>query len=181
MADVTKVLMQQLPTWFKPVLEYIAIMRAYGFTLEGVEQAAEQLQKNMFIQTADTATLQYWERLLSIPYRAGDTLDYRRQRILTALKQTVPYTLWDLRAELAALFGDDFTLEVNPVECWVKVSTTSDRYGAVSLLRDVIQKWMPAHLYIYSNQQVTNYNATDLSCAARISRVVVQTIGKGGS
>ena len=37
MADVTKVLMQQLPIWFKPVLEYIAIMRAYGFTLDGVE------------------------------------------------------------------------------------------------------------------------------------------------
>lgn len=181
MADVTKVLMQQLPIWFKPVLEYIAIMRAYGFTLDGVEQAAGQLQKNMFIQTADSSTLQYWERLLSITYRAGDTLDYRRQRILTALNQTVPYTVWDMRAELDALFGEQYTLEVNPVECWVKVSTTSDRYGAVSLLRDVIQKWMPAHLYIYSNQQVTNYNATGLFSAARISRVVVQTIGKGGS
>ena len=181
MADVTKVLMQQLPGWFKPVLEYIEIMRAYGYSLGAVETAAEKIKANMFIQTADSDTLRNWERLLNIPYTAGDTLEYRRERILTALNQTVPYTVWDLRAELAALFGDDFTLEVNPAECWIKVSTTSDRYGAVSLLRSVIQKWVPAHLYIYSNQQVTNYSATDMGCTARITRTFEQTIGTGGN
>ena len=175
------VLMRQLPGWFKPVLEYIAIMQSYGWALGDTEEIVQRLHDNDFIQTADSDTLRYWERLLKIQYRAGDTIEYRRERILTALNQTVPYTVWDLRAELAALFGDDFTLEVNPAECWIKVTTTSDRYGAVSLLRDLIIKRIPAHLYIYSNQQVTNYSTSNLYNAARVSRTFVQTIGTGGN
>lgn len=174
------ILMGQLPGWFKPVLEYIAIMRAYGTSLGAADGTVQRIHDNDFIQSADEQTLRYWERLMSLPYKAGDTVEYRRQRILTALNQSVPYTFFDLRDDLQSLFGDDYTLDVNPQEMWIKITTSSDRYGAVSLLRELIAKRVPAHLYVYSNQQVTNYSNGNQYAAARVVRIFEQTIGTGG-
>lgn len=178
---VHEILMSQLPQWFKPVLEYIAIMKAYGFTLADIEAAADKIHANQYIQTCDEKTLLYWERLLGLTYSYGDTLDYRRQRILLRLNQVVPYTIWHLNDELHSMFGDDYSLEVNEQECWIRIMVTSDVYGAVTILHNLIFQWVPAHLYVYSNQQVTNNIFSDAFDAARIARTFEQTIPARGN
>ena len=178
---VHKILMDQLPNWFKPVLEYIAIMHGGSVELEQLDEDAEQIRLNDHIQTADASTLRYWERFLGIASSAGDTLDYRRERILMRINQTVPFTVWHLRDRLRELFGEDYTLEVNPAECWIRIIVTSDRYGAISLLHDLIYSYVPAHLYVYSNQQVSNVASSDAYYAARMSRTFEQTIPTGGN
>ena len=84
---VHEILMRQLPDWFKPVLEYIAIMQGYAVELSGYEQTAQQIEQNFFIQTCDLATIQMWERLLHLSVRYGDTIDFRRERIIQKLAQ----------------------------------------------------------------------------------------------
>ena len=179
--QVHEILMSKLPQWFKPVLEYIAIMRAYGFSLSDIEQAAQKIHANQYIQTCDETTLQNWERLLGLTYNIGDTDEYRRQRILLRFNQTVPYTVWHLDEDLRAMFGDDYTLEVNEKQCWIKIMVTSDVYGAVTLLHNLIFQWVPAHLYVYSNQQVTNHVLSDAFEAARMTRTFEQTIPARGN
>lgn len=182
MADrVRKILMDQLPEWFKPVFEYIAIMHGGAVELARLDEDAEQIRLNDHIQTADALTLRYWERFLGIVSSAGDTLEYRRDRVMTRINQTVPYTVWHLRDRLRELFGGDYTLEVNPAECWIRIIVTSDRYGAISLLHDLIYSYVPAHLYVYSNQQVSNVTSSDAYYAARMSRTFEQTIPTGGN
>ena len=76
MADtnsIHEILMDQLPEWFKPVLEYIAIMHGGAAELSDFVAAAEQVRKNDHIQTADATTIRYWERFLRIVSSAGDT------------------------------------------------------------------------------------------------------------
>ena len=184
MADtnsIHEILMDQLPEWFKPVLEYIAIMHGGAAELSDFVAAAEQVRKNDHIQTADATTIRYWERCLGIVSSAGDTLEYRRDRVMTRINQTVPYTVWHLRERLRELFGEDYTLEVNPAECWIRIIVTSDRYGAISLLHDLIYSYVPAHLYVYSNQQVSNVTSSNAYYAARMSRTFEQTIPTGGN
>ena len=178
---VHKILMDQLPEWFKPVLEYIAIMHGGSVELARLDEDAEQIRLNDHIQTADAQTLRYWERFLGIVSSAGDTLEYRRERVLMRINQTVPFTVWHLRDQLRELFGEDYTLEVNPAECWIRIIVTSDRYGAISLLLDLIYSYVPAHLYVYSNQQVSNVTSSDAYYAARMSRTFEQTIPTGGN
>lgn len=178
---VHKILMDQLPDWFKPVLEYIAIMYGGSVELARLDEDAEQIRLNDHIQTADASTLRYWERFLGIVSSAGDTLEYRRERVLMRINQTVPFTVWHLRDRLRELFGEDYTLEVNPAECWIRIIVTSDRYGAISLLHDLIYSYVPAHLYVYSNQQVRNVTGSDAYYAARMSRTFEQTIPTGGN
>lgn len=184
MADtnsIHEILMEQLPEWFKPVLEYIAIMRGGAAELSDFVAAAEQVRKNDHIQTADATTIRYWERFLGIASSAGDTLAFRRDRVLMRINQTVPYTVWHLRERLTELYGDAYTLEVDPEECWIRIIVTSDRYGAISLLHDLIYSYVPAHLYVYSNQQVSNVAGSDAYYADRMSRTFEQTIPTGGN
>lgn len=178
---VHKILMDQLPDWFKPVLEYIAIMYGGSVELARLDEDAEQIRLNDHIQTADATTIRYWERFLGIASSAGDTLAFRRDRVMMRINQTVPYTVWHLRERLTELYGDAYTLEVNPEECWIRIIVTSDRYGAISLLYDLIYSYVPAHLYVYSNQQVSNVTGSDAYYAARMSRTFEQTIPTGGN
>ncbi|MBQ7850422.1 MAG: DUF2313 domain-containing protein [Clostridia bacterium] len=179
--QVHKILMDQLPEWFKPVLEYIAIMYGGSVELARLDEDAEQIRLNDHIQTADATTIRYWERFLGIASSAGDTLAFRRDRVMMRINQTVPYTVWHLRERLTELYGDAYTLEVNPAECWIRIIVTSDRYGAISLLHDLIYSYVPAHLYVYSNQQVSNVTGSDAYYAARMSRTFEQTIPTGGN
>ena len=178
---VHKILMDQLPDWFKPVLEYIAIMYGGSVELARLDEDAEQIRLNDHIQTADASTIRYWERFLGIASSAGDTLAFRRDRVMMRINQTVPYTVWHLRERLTELYGDAYTLEVNPAERWIRIIVTSDRYGAISLLHDLIYSYVPAHLYVYSNQQVSNVTSSDAYYAARMSRTFEQTIPTGGN
>lgn len=179
--QVHKILMDQLPEWFKPVLEYIAIMYGGSVELARLDEDAEQIRLNDHIQTADATTIRYWERFLGIASSAGDTLAFRRDRVMMRINQTVPYTVWHLRERLTELYGDAYTLEVNPAECWIRIIVTSDRYGAISLLHNLIYSYVPAHLYVYSNQQVSNVTGSDAYYAARMSRTFEQTIPTGGN
>jgi hypothetical protein len=180
--DAKDVLMEQLPTWFKPVLEYIELMQSFGVQLNTLNEQGQQIYNNQFIQTADLATIQMWERLFGITVRYGDTLEFRRARLIQKFSQIVPYTYWDLKDRLTALYGEDgYTLEVDPEECWIKIFVTSDRYGAIDLLYDLIWDIVPAHLKIYANQEVQNYLISNANVGAVISNTFVQNIGTGGN
>ena len=175
-------LMQQLPTWFKPVLEYIELMKAFGASLDSLNENSENIYYNQYIQTADLSTIKTWEKLFGITVRYGDTIEFRRARLIQKFSQIVPYTYWDLKDRLTALYGEDgYTLEVNSKECWIKIFVTSDRYGAIDLLYDLIWDVVPAHLRIYANQEVQNYLISSANVGAVISNTFVQTIGTGGN
>lgn len=168
--------MNQLPTWFKPVLEYIELMEAYGFTMDGINGIAQQIYNNLFIQTADSATLTRWEDYFGLIVNYGDTLEYRRQRVLQKFEQTIPYTIWHLRAKLTELYGNEYSLTVDPEACTIRIIVTSNRYGAIDLLYDLIWAVVPAHLAISANQQVTNNVAGNQYIGAIASRCFIQDI-----
>ena len=174
---IHEILMEQLPHWYKPVLEYIAIMRGYSVTVSDAEKDAEKIHDNFYIQTADAETLTMWERMLGITSRYGDTLDYRRERIISRLSAHSPYTFWSLDAQMTEYFGDDYTIGIDYDNLKIYITTTSDVYGAVDLLRDLIHRVVPVHLYVISNQQVTNYVTSRAYYGTRISRTLEQTIG----
>ena len=175
--EAHQILMDQLPEWFKPILEYIAIMQAYAGVFSGIEEKAALLEANYFIQTADDATLRYWEKLLGIPTRMGDPLEFRRQRIFLRLNERAPFTIWDLRDRLTELFGDDYTMSLDVPICKLYISVTSERYGAIDLLYDVINEIVPVHLAVKANQQVTNFIASKHYLGALTTRTFEQTIG----
>lgn len=178
---IFEILMAQLPFWFKPILEYIAIMKAWGFVLWMIEEGAGQVESNLFVQTADSDTLLQWERLMGITSAPTDTLEFRRERILTRISQTVPFTYWHLKERLTELFGDQYELTINPEECKLDILVTSGRYGAVTLLNDLIYNNIPAHLNVTSNQEVNQFIVSNQYIAAFLIKSLEKTIKIKGS
>ena len=169
-------LMSKMPGWFKPVVEYNAIEQAHAVPVSTFSSDADVIQHNFFIQTADAETIKRIERMMGISAQPSDTLEYRRQRILTATQQTSPFTVWHLRERLTELFGDEYTLTVDSEQCTVSIYTSSARYGAVELLDELIASVIPAHLYVESNQEVVRYANSNQYAAASVDHVVVHDV-----
>ncbi|OUP05848.1 hypothetical protein B5F35_16370 [Anaeromassilibacillus sp. An200] len=56
----------------------------------------------MYIQTADEPTIAWWESVLGLETQFGDTLDFRRSRVLQKISQIVPFSIGFLNANLMA-------------------------------------------------------------------------------
>ena len=108
--------------------------------------------------------------------KPGETIEYRRQRLLSKYNTIVPFSIGFLRDRLQERFGSDYTMQVGPEECTITISVTSSRYGAVDLLYDLLWDIVPAHIKIIANQQVNNYISGALTAAGIMSGTFVQTI-----
>jgi len=172
-----RILRDQLPDYFKPVIEFQEIIKAHGYALGGINQKAEQLQDNFYIATCDESTIAYYERLFEIKYRIGDTLDFRRARVSQKFNTIVPFSIGFLRDKLTELYGNDgYSLEVDPVALTLKIKVISDRYGAIDLLYDLLWDVVPAHIRILANQEATNYVPGRVYAAGEVNGILVQTI-----
>lgn len=169
-------LMQLLPLYFRPVIEFKEIMQADEKVLEDLEYRINQIWNNFYIQTADEETLKIYENWFSIVASPIEALEYRRQRILQKYNTIVPFSIGFLRNRLTEMFGEDYTLSIDPEACVLTISVTSSRYGAVDLLYDLLWDVVPSHLEIIANQQVTNHVAASEYTAGWMSHTFIQDI-----
>lgn len=172
-----EILWEQLPDYFKPILDYQEIVKMYGEAFATALSNAMQISANIYPQTADEETIAWWESVLGLQTQFGDTLDFRRARVMQKINTNVPFSIGFLNAQLTSLFGSDYSLSVDPVACEIDVSVTSPRYGAVNLLYDLLWDVVPAHLKINANQQITNIiGGQRLYAATCISNAFAQTL-----
>lgn len=169
-------LINQLPTYFRPILEFQQLMIAHGWGCDLAEQVSGAVLQNFFIQTCDEDTIAQYERLFGIIAEAGDTMDYRRERILNRFSSVAPFDINYLNDRLREMFGEDYEMTVSPEDSRLIIKLTSERYGAVSLLYDLLLSVVPAHIEIISNQQVTNYINRPLYAGAVPGVAIHQTI-----
>lgn len=169
-------LMQILPEYFREILEFRELMKTDQAVLAELEANIEQIRKNFYIQTADESTLTQKEALFDIFASPGETIEYRRQRLLQKYNTIVPFSIDFLMDQLKELFGEDFTLSVDAAACKLEISVTSSRYGAVDLLYNLLWDVIPAHIEIHANQQVNNYSSAGLYIGGVMSSAFMQTI-----
>lgn len=169
-------LMDVLPEYFRPVLEFQQLMKLHGSASEILEKMIGQLGKNCFVQTSDAAAIRYYEELFGINYKPGETLEFRRLRVLQMFNVIMPFSIGFLRQQLTDMFGSDYELEVDSEHCQLRVVVTSSRYGAVDLLYSLLWDIVPAHLELTANQQVTNSLDGKLYLYGIMSATRVQTI-----
>lgn len=154
------VLYENLPIYFKKVKEFIQILSAHGYEIDKLDGNIQDIYNNFFVQTADISTLSYYERLLDIAPSPGDTLSYRRNRIIQQLSLVPQFDINWLITKLNELYGkDEYTLNVNSEECTLDVDITDDVYDSVRLFYDFIWDIIPAHIAI----PVKQYTDTDIT------------------
>ena len=179
MANSVQTLIKQLPDFFRLILEFQEIMKAHGYILDSFDSNMYQIAANNYISTCDVKTIAYYENLLGIVYRFGDTLEYRRSRLLQKFNTIVPFSIGFLKDKLTELYGEDgYELSVSSPDCTITVKVTSDRYGAIDLLYDLLWDVIPAHLQIIANQETTNdVGGGKLYASGVLANTFIQTIG----
>lgn len=170
-------LFKQLPMHFRPVIEFREILKAHGYAADDFETSMYQVAANNYIQTCDVITLQFWEGLLEITVQPGDSLELRRRRVLQKLSLTVPFSIGFLHDMLANMFGPDgYVLEVDPVASKIYIKLTTDDYGALAFLYDMLWDVIPAHLEIDAEQEAINYVDGELYMSGITQSICEQTI-----
>lgn len=161
MADVNfPDLLQHLPEWFKPVLEYKEIMKAHGYSYSVVDGEARAMLMDFFIQTCDLETLRYYEKLLDIAYQSDQTIEERRAQVLALIGATQQFTEIYFRQRLAALVDDDYSLTVDPVRSVMDLSIGANRYAVLETIFRLCYSVVPAHIDI--NHAVAFFSGQDL-------------------
>lgn len=160
-------LINLLPDFFQNILEYPEIMKAYGGALQTAENNAEALKNNLFVQTCDVVTLQYWENLLNIEVPSGATIDDRRDAVLTALNSGQIVTRRGFYSLATNVFGRGWGIVYvppRPTDVWVDpavdFSTTDTptlnmsvsnypvwRY-AMRMFKNMWTRFAPAHVHL---------------------------------
>lgn len=165
-----------LPEWFKNILEFNRLLEAEEVELEAVEESIRSVRDNCFIQTADENTILLYEKRFGISYQ-GETLEYRKSRILQRYNTVVPFTIGFLKNRLAELYGaDGYILSVNSKTCLLTIKVTSDRYGALNLLYDLLWDIIPAHIQIIASQEATKDIKGGLYIGTTVSGTKITTI-----
>ena len=141
-------LMEVLPAYFRPILEFQEIMKAEGEAAEEVERTADRLSDNCFIQTCDEATLAYYERLLQIS-NIGATLEERRRILLLQWNMESLYTLPKLKEFLASAVGErNYEIKCFYNEYLVKIWISDQTAAMLGTLYNTIFRMIPAHIIL---------------------------------
>ena len=141
-------LMEVLPSYFRPILEFQEIMKTEGKAAEEVERTADRLSDNCFIQTCDEATLAYYERLLQISI-IGATLEERRRILLLQWNMESLYTLPKLKEFLASAVGkENYEIKCFYNEYLVKIWISDQTAAMLGTLYNTIFRMIPAHIIL---------------------------------
>nr|WP_314464649.1 putative phage tail protein [uncultured Clostridium sp.] len=165
-----------LPEWFHNVVEFNELLETEAAELEEAENNIRSVRNNCYIQTADEATILLLEKRFGIVYQ-GESLDFRRSRIMQRYNTVVPFTVGFLKDRLAELYGTDgYEIVVDGKKSLLNIKITSDRYGAVNLLYNLLWDILPAHMQITASQVNTKNLTGAFSQGATVSRTKVITI-----
>jgi len=165
-----------LPEWFQNVVEFNELLKTEAAELEEAEDCIRSVRNNCYIQTADEAAILLLEKRFGIVYQ-GESLDFRRSRIMQRYNTVVPFTVGFLKDRLAELYGvDGYQVVVDSKTSLINIKINSDRYGAVDLLYNLLWDILPAHMQITASQVNTKNIIGALSLGATVSGTKVITI-----
>lgn len=165
-----------LPDWFQNVMEFNELMESEEVELEEAENSIRSVRNNCYIQSADETTILLYEKRFGIAYQ-GESLEYRRSRIMQRYNTVVPFTIGFLKDRLTELYGSQgYEMSVDEKNSLITIKITSDRYGAVNLLYDLLWDILPAHIQIMVSQVNTKNIKGFFSSGVTLSSTKIMTI-----
>jgi len=104
-----------VPTIYKGVKEIEALIKSEDYLFDILKSIVDKEYARMFIQTCDEVGVERFEQILEITANPSiETLDFRKQRLLTRCNSTLPYsTIW-LKIYLNAVLGQhNYELDID--------------------------------------------------------------------
>ena len=148
-------LVDLLPEYFKEIIEYPEIMKAWAEGLSMAGGSEQQVWNNLYIQTCDEATIEQYENLLNLQPAPGDPLEVRRDRVMSRLLISTPYSERRLRAMFNEMFGEDnYQLTVDSVNQTAAMVFTAHVNDGVAQFCSTWYSMAPAQMAFTVNEDI---------------------------
>lgn len=145
-------LCQQLPPWYREVLDYQQICQTETAQFEALAQEITGVAENFFFQTMGLDGIEMWEQIFHIvPNPQTEDVDFRRYRVLNRITTKPPYTLGFLYQKLDELIGPglwEVTVDYPNYTLYIESSAQNQNYAQEVAF--TINRIKPAHI-VYVN------------------------------
>ena len=145
-------LCQQLPPWYREVLDYQQICQTETAQFEALADEIIGVADNFFFQTMDESAIAQWEKIFGIvPNPETESLDFRRTRVLNRISTRPPYTLGFLYQKLDELIGPGlWTVTVDYANYTLYIESSALNQDYATEVAFTINRIKPAHI-VYIN------------------------------
>ena len=142
-----------LPEWFRNILDFQEICKTEQEQMEALASAIHAVAGNFFFQEMDTFAVTQWENIFGIvPNPAGESLEFRRVRLLNRVSTRPPFTLGFLYQKLDELIGPGlWTVEVDYPNYTFYVESTAENQQYANEIAVTIGTIKPCHM-VYVNR-----------------------------
>lgn len=153
-------LKQYMPSYYDDVREMNELLNVEDTIFSIYLTEFDKVKANQFIMTADEDGIAGYERILDITAMTGESLDFRRSRVLNRWVDIAPYTHNALFSKIARLQGsENFQIVYDHQKYKITVITSLTIFGQVEELINILDYMLPANL-IKSHVNNIRYEAT---------------------
>lgn len=150
--DLSHDLLPLLPPVYRNVQDYQKICDAEKVEFDLLANSVEGIQNNFFFQTMDEDSVAQWEKVLHIvAVPEKESLEFRRQRVMTRIATRPPYTLGLLYQKLDELIGaGGWTCSITYPLYELRLATSAKKQSYYDEVTHLINKIKPAHIVFIS-------------------------------
>ena len=141
-----------LPPIYREVQDYQQICTAEKAEFDLLAGSVEGVQSNFFFQTMDEDSVAQWEKvfhIVAVPEK--ESLEFRRQRVMTRIATRPPYTLGFLYQKLDELIGAGaWTCSIIYPLYELRLATSAKNQSYYDEVTHLINQIKPAHIVFIS-------------------------------
>ena len=150
--DLSHDLLPLLPPIYREVQDYQKICTAEKAEFDLLAGSVEGVQSNFFFQTMDEDSVAQWEKvfhIVAVPEK--ESLQFRRQRVMTRIATRPPYTLGFLYQKLDELIGaGEWTCSITYPLYELRLATSAKNQSYYDEVTHLINQIKPAHIVFIS-------------------------------
>lgn len=132
-------------------IEMQQIMKSANISTDEIDKNIEGTWNNAFILDADEIGISKYEEFLSIIPSPSDTLEDRKQKVLTAWNNDNKFTLKNLKKRLEQRCGkDNYKIcdDTDLINYFIHIAIKSNNIS-IPILKNYLEIWLPANLQRY--------------------------------
>lgn len=161
---------EKFPDYYDNVLEIDTLSDVEMRLLLLLQGEFTSLVKSQWILTADLAGVARYEKMLNIVPSSADSLDFRRERIITRINQAAPYTITYLVRWLNVYLGQNqYELTMEYDNYLLTLTVHIGEYGKLDELIKSLVEIMPSNIGRVVNNEIICYNFTEENFGGAVS------------
>ena len=122
---------------------------------DGLDEAINQLNDDIFLDTMSESKTERWEKMLSITHQDNDTISDRRFRIKAKVLEKLPYSYRVIINKLNTLCPNGYTFELSEDRIKVSVKLVLDSKKMINDVKDMLERMLPLNM-LYSVEILYN-------------------------